>query len=226
MGDRKREEHDDITAAIAHGAGCVVISVEYSRAPEQRFPTAFDEGLAVVEWLAAHAAEIGVDPKRLLVGGDSAGGNLAAAIALAASERGAALAGQVLLYPCVDTDFTRESYLKGRDAPFLASGEMEWFWGQYLPSSAAKRDRFAVPMRASDTQLSGVSPAFIATAEHDPLYDEGALFAARLGAVGVPVHYEAGLGLVHGFIRLREAAAEPKRIYVAMCRWIQRCSAL
>ena len=213
--------HDDITTAIAHDAGCVVISVEYSRAPEHPFPTAFDEGVDVVEWLRAHGTEIDVDPRRLLVGGDSAGGNLAAAIALEAVERDAALAGQLLLYPCVDTDFTRPSDVNGGDAPFLTSQQMQWFWDQYAPSSAVRTNPFAVPMRSNDVHLCRVAPAFVATAEHDPLRDEGAAYATRLGALGVDLQYEPGAGMVHGFVRLRHTAAEPARIFNAMCDWIR-----
>ncbi|MBV6306813.1 alpha/beta hydrolase [Candidimonas humi] len=215
------ESHDDITADIARDSGCVVASVEYSRAPEQRFPTAFNEGMDVLEWFGRHAAELGVDPQRLLVAGDSAGGNLSAALALACREREISLAGQVLLYPCLDVDFTRASYLNGRTAPFLTSDQMEWFWDQYAPSPAARADRHAVPMRACDTHLSGLAPAFVTTAQYDPLYDEGAQYAARLKAAGVDVRYEPGPGLVHGYIRLRHVAPGPGRIYREMCDWLR-----
>jgi acetyl esterase len=219
------ESHDDITAAISHDSGCVVVSVEYSRAPEHCFPTAFEEGLAVLRWLETHAADLDADPTRLFVAGDSAGGNLAAATALAVVDRGPRLAGQLLLYPCLDTDFTRSSYQRGREAPFLTSGEMQWFWDQYAVSPAVRGDCFAVPMRATDACLRRVAPAFIATAEHDPLHDEGAAYAARLKSLGVEVRYEPGAGLVHGFVRLRREAVEPGRIYGAMCQWIRRRAA-
>jgi acetyl esterase len=215
------QSHDDITADIAHDTGCVVVSVDYSRAPEHRFPIAFGEGLEVLRWLDVQGSELGVDPERILVGGDSAGGNLAAAMALAVSERGGRLLGQALLYPCVDTDFTRPSYVEGRDAPFLTSAQMEWFWAQYAPSAAARADRFAVPMRAGDDALRRVAPAFIATAEHDPLHDEGVAYAVRLGRLGVVVQHEPGTGLVHGFVRMRHGFREPARIYAAMCGWIR-----
>jgi acetyl esterase len=220
------ESHHDITAAICADAGCVIVSVDYARAPEHPFPRAFDEARAVLDWLARDAAALNVDPSRLLVGGDSAGGNLAAALALAAGEeRAPHIAGQVLLYPCVDTDFQNPSYVQSTDAPFLGSGEMVWFWDRYAPDPATRRDRFAVPMRASDAQLAAVAPAYIATAQHDPLHDEGRAYAERLRRLGVAVEYEPGVGMVHGFVRLRGAAAEPARIYRAMCEWIRRCPA-
>ena len=217
------ESHHDITLAIAAEAACVVVSVDYSRSPEHAFPAAFDEGRAVLDWLAREATEWDVDPGRLLVGGDSAGGNLAAAIALAAADgRAAPLAGQVLLYPCLDTDFENRSFAASGQTPFLTSDEMKWFWDRYAPSAETRRDRFAVPMRASDAHLAAVAPAFVATAEHDPLHDEGRAYAERLRRLGVPVEYEAGSGLLHGFIRMREAASEPARIHRAMCAWIRR----
>jgi acetyl esterase len=220
------ESHDDITAAVSNDAGCIVVSVEYSRAPEHPFPAAFEEGRSVLRWVETHAAEIGADPTRLFVAGDSAGGNLAAAMALAAVDHGPTLAGQLLLYPCLDTDFTRASYRHGREAPFLSSGEMQWFWDQYAVSPEARANCFAVPMRAGDACLRRVASAFIATAEHDPLHNEGAAFAARLKCLGVEVQYEPGTGLVHGFVRLRAEAPEPERIYRAMCKWIRQRSAL
>ena len=219
------ESHDDIIADIAHDSGCLVVSVDYSRAPEHRFPVAFDEGCEVLDWLVAEARTLGVDSERLFVGGDSAGGNLATAIALADSGHERRLAGQVLLYPCVDTDFSRASYRRGVDAPFLSSGEMTWFWDQYAPSPDVRRDPFAVPLRATAGQLSRLPPTFVATAEHDPLFDEGCAFAARLRRAGRPVRHEPGLGMVHGFIRLRRQATEPARIYRAMCDWIRDCPA-
>jgi acetyl esterase len=215
------ESHDDITAAIADDARCVVVSVDYARAPENPFPAAFEDGLAAVDWIFANATMVGVNAAAVFVGGDSAGGNLSTAIAMRRRNQTPALAGQVLLYPCVDTDFTRRSYLDEYDAPFLSNVEMQWFWNQYAPSQSQRESRFAVPMRASDEQLTGVAPAFIAIAEHDPLRDEGKAFASRLRGVGVPVEFDAGVGLVHGFIRMRNAATEPARIYKALCRWIR-----
>lgn len=219
------ESHDDVVADIAHDSGCLAVSVDYSRAPEHRFPVAFDEGCDVLDWLVAEARALAVDPQRLFVGGDSAGGNLACAVALADSRQERRLAGQVLLYPCVDTDFSRASYRREVDAPFLASGQMRWFWDQYAPSEAERHDPFAVPMRARAERLSRLAPAFVATAEHDPLFDEGCAFAARLRRAGRPVRHEPGLGMVHGFIRLRRQAPEPARIYRAMCDWIRDCPA-
>jgi acetyl esterase len=215
------ESHDDITAAIASDAGCVVVSVDYARAPENSFPVAFEDGLAAVDWVFANGTMAGGNTNAVFVGGDSAGANLSTAIAMKRRNQTPALAGQVLLYPCVDTDFTRRSYLDEHDAPFLSGVEMQWFWNQYAPSPRQRENRFAVPMRANDEELIGVAPAFIAIAEHDPLRDEGEAFASRLRGVGVPVEFDAGVGMVHGFIRLRNAAAEPARIYKAVCRWIR-----
>ena len=219
------ESHDDIVADIARDAACLVVSVDYSRAPENRFPVAFDEGCAVLDWLCAEVRRLAVDRERLFIGGDSAGANLAIAVALADSRHDRRLAGQVLVYPCVDTDFCRASYRREVDAPFLNSDQMKWFWNQYAPSPAGRQDPHAVPMRASAVQLSRLPSTFVATAEHDPLFDEGCAFAARLQAAGTPVRHERGLGMVHGFIRLRSQASEPARIFRAMCDWIRDPSA-
>ncbi|MEO8936216.1 MAG: alpha/beta hydrolase [Burkholderiaceae bacterium] len=215
------ETHDDITAALAHDAGCVVVSVGYRRAPEHPFPRAFDEVLDVLTWLHANAKDVGIDPLRLFVGGDSAGGNLSAAVAMAARDRAIALAGQVLLYPCLDTDFTRTSHVSEFDAPFMSGRQMQWFWQQYLADAASRLDPHAVPMRATDDALRGLAPAFVATAEHDSLFDEGRVFADRLRDAGTEVHFEPGPGLVHGFIRMRALSTEAGRIYDVMCAWIR-----
>jgi acetyl esterase len=214
------ESHHDITADLARDTRMAVVSVDYSRAPEHAFPRAYQEVLGVVRW----AVQGGMQPhgcaaRAVLVAGDSAGGNLATAAALALATDGIRLAGQILLYPCVDTDFQRPSWLAAADTPFLNGPQMEWFWRQYAPTARARQDWRAVPMRATDLQLKAAPPAFITAAQHDPLRDEGIAYAQRLRQAGCPVHLDEGQGLVHGYIRLRHAAQAPGRIYREMCGW-------
>jgi acetyl esterase len=194
------DTHDAPCAAIANRTGCVVVSVDYRLAPEHRFPAAVEDAWAALEWVAGHADEIGVDPRRLAVGGDSAGGTLAAVVARWARERGGpALACQVLVYPVTDADLNTESSLRNADGYALTRDSMAWYWDQYLPAAHARSNPDAAPLRAVD--LSGLPPALVITCEYDPLLDEGTAYARRLGEAGVPVTHISEPGMVHGFFR-------------------------
>lgn len=208
------ESHDDITADLAHDTGCMTVSVDYARAPEHRFPRAFDDAWTVVQHFMGLS-------EPLITAGDSAGANLAGACALAVSAGGSRLAGQVLFYPCVDVDFSRASYRRCTDSPFLDSHEMAWFWSQYAPDTQARQDWRALPMRASDAQLAALPPSFLTVAENDPLHDEGVAYAQRLREAGCQVHLERGEGLLHGYLRLRHQAAQPRRIYQSAVQWVR-----
>ena len=214
------ESHDSITAAIAADTPCIVVSVDYLRAPEHPFPAAVDDCRAVVAWTFENAAAIGVDPNSIFVGGDSAGGNLAAAMTLAFRGTPQHLRGQLLIYPCMSTDFNRPSYRREANAPYLKAVEMIWFWDQYCPEPDQRRNPLACPMHADS--FSDLPPAFIVVAEHDPLCDDGHAYAERLKAAGVPVTFRPGLGLIHGFVRARGICLAAQAEHVAMTGWLCR----
>jgi acetyl esterase len=202
--------HDGICRAIANAAGCVVASVDYRLAPERKYPVAFEDSYAALTWLAGHAPALGVDPARLAVGGDSAGGNLAAAVALAARDRqGPRLALQLLIYPATVHSFDTASYRENGEGYMLTREGMKWFWNHYLARPEDGRQPYASPLLAKD--LGGLAPALVITAEYDPLRDEGEAYAKRLAEAGVPVTNTRYPGLVHGFIRMTNVLDPAKR---------------
>ncbi|GAA4935098.1 acetyl esterase [Actinomycetospora succinea] len=185
--------------SIANAADVVVVSVEYRLAPEHVQPAAFDDCYAATAWVADHADELGVDASRLAVGGDSAGGHLAAAVSLAARDRGGpAIAFQMLLYPVVDFDWTSPSITENAEGYLLGRATMQWFWAHYLGATDPADDPYAFPLRAPD--LSGLPPAFVGTAEYDPLRDEGESYARRLEEAGNTVTAKRYDGMIHGFL--------------------------
>lgn len=192
--------HDDFVRRLTDVSGCVCVSVEYRLAPEHRYPAAVDDAYAALQWMAANGAQWDVDGTRLAVAGDSAGGNLAAAVCLMTRDRnGPAIRQQVLAYPITDCDFTRPSYFENADGYFLTTSQMKWFWDHYCPDFELRREPYASPIHAST--LSGLPPAFIFTAEFDPLRDEGEAYAAALRAAGVPVQFRRFDGMIHAFLR-------------------------
>ncbi len=213
------DSHDSITAAIAADTPCIVISVDYARAPEHPFPAPMEDCRAVVAWTFANASAVGIDPAAIFVGGDSAGGNLAAAMTIAFRDGPLQLRGQLLLYPCVDVDFQRPSYISEAQAPYLKAAEMIWFWNQYCPDADQRRNPLAVPIRCEN--LSGLPPAFVVVAEHDPLRDDGHVYAERLKAAGVAVTFRPGLGLIHGFVRARALCDAAQAEHEAMTQWLR-----
>ncbi|QJY47993.1 alpha/beta hydrolase [Pseudonocardia broussonetiae] len=189
---------DNPVRRIANRTGAVVVSVDYRLAPEHVYPAAFDDSYAATAWVAEHAAELGGDPGRIATCGDSAGANLAAAVAIAARDRqGPRLAAQLLLYPVTDFNFTTESYEQNGEGYLLTKGSMQWFWAHYLGAQELGKEPFACPARADD--LVGLPPAFVATAEFDPLRDEGEAYAANLRTAGVDVSAKRYDGMLHGF---------------------------
>jgi acetyl esterase/lipase len=203
------ESHDPVCRAIAARTPCVVVSVDYRLAPENPFPAAVEDAWAATVWAAEHAAALGADPERLVVAGDSAGGNLAAAAALRARHRGLPLALQILIYPVTDHDLDSPGYARHGDGLNLTRAKMDWYWRQYLHGGDGA-DPEASPLRASD--LRGVAPALVLTAEYDPLCDEGEEYGRLLERAGVVVAQTRYEGQIHGFVRLGalcgEAAAE------------------
>jgi acetyl esterase len=187
--------------ALANAAGCVVVSVEYRLAPEHKFPAPLDDCIAALSWVNANAASIGVDPSRLAVGGDSAGGNLAAAVALHARDTGGpALRLQLLVYPVTQHDYGTASYADNGDGYLLTTDMMKWFWDHYLNSAEDGANPLASPLLADD--LAGLPRAVVYTGEFDPLRDEGEAFATRLEAAGVPVVKRRFDGQIHAFFQM------------------------
>ena len=192
--------HDSVCCQIANAAGCLVVSVEYRLAPEHKYPAAVDDAYAATGWVVDSAGEIGADPRRVAVGGDSAGGNLAAAVCLMARDRAAFQPVlQVLIYPITDYNLNTPSYLENAEGYLLTRETMKWFWQCYLEREEDGSQPFASPLRAED--LSGLPAALVITAEYDPLRDEGEAYAARLRDAGVPVTLTRYDGMIHAFIR-------------------------
>ncbi len=193
------DTHDFQCRLMASWAGCMVVHVNYRHAPEHVFPAAIDDAYAGACWVEENAAALGADAGRIAVGGDSAGGNLAAAVALMARERGAPrLALQYLAYPVMDASMGLPSYNENANGYGLTAEGMAWFWDQYVPDLADRSNPLASPLQAPD--LSGLAPALVMTAEFDPLRDEGEAYARRLKEAGVPVELKRYEGLVHGFL--------------------------
>lgn len=195
------ETHDELCRAMCRDAGAVVVSVDYRLAPEAKYPAAADDCYAATAWCAAHAAELGADAARLVVAGDSAGGNLAAVTALRARDLGAPrIRHQVLIYPATHCDFDTPSYRENAQGYFLTADAMRWFWAHYLENPAQASEPYACPAHAAD--LKGLPPATVITAEYDPLRDEGEDYAAQLRAAGVPVVLKRYDGMIHGFVSM------------------------
>jgi acetyl esterase len=186
---------------LTNAAGCVTVSVGYRLAPEHRFPAAVEDCYAGTAWAASHAAELGADAGRLAVGGDSSGGNLAAAVALAARQRGGpAIVHQLLVYPNTDWCAGTASMRKGADPHFLNATAVRRYWGRYLASPVDGANPLASPLRADD--LSGLPEATVLTAEFDPVRDEAEHYAQRLRAANVAVKVTRYPGMVHGFFTM------------------------
>jgi acetyl esterase len=196
--------HDASCRLLAHLSGVRLLSVDYRLAPEHPYPAAVEDAVAAYRWAAAHAARLGADPARLAVGGDSAGGNLAAVVALAARDDEAlpGAAFQLLLYPVTDVAAKSSSYRAYPSGYLLTESGMDWFVGKYLPDAARRTEPQASPLRAPD--LSGLPPAYVATCLPDVLRDEGEAYAARLRRAGVAVATQRH-ELLHGFFNMTAA---------------------
>lgn len=204
------ESHDYVCRALTNAAGCTVVAVDYRLAPEHKFPAGPEDCYAAANWVAHNAASLGSDDGHVAVGGDSAGGNLAAVVALMGRDRGGPkIRHQMMIYPAIDAamdtasqkEFTQDGYV-------LSRLDMEWFWGHYLAKPGDGDNPYASPNRARD--LRGLPPAHIITAEFDPLRDEGEAYAELLKKAGNRVKLKRYAGVVHGFVSLAAAIDQGK----------------
>ena len=189
--------YDAALHRLANQSGSVIISVNYQKAPEHPFPIPFDDCYATLVWAKAHGAELGIDVNRIGVGGDSAGGNLAAAVAIKARDEAISLCYQLLIYPCTDRDFTTKSYREYAADFGLSTQAMQWFWDQYLQGNQHDKNPYATPTQA--TSLAGVAPSIVITAQYDPLVSDSENYCAKLKGDGVEVVYREFPGMIHGF---------------------------
>ena len=199
------ESHDSLCRQLALRGGAAVVALDYRLAPERRFPVAVDDAWAAMRWLAAHGDVLGLDGARLAVGGDSAGGTLAAACALHARDIGLALRLQVLITPGTTAHADTPSHARFAHGYLLEAEAIAWFFDQYI-SPAQRRDWRFAPLEAD--ALDAVAPACVVLAECDPLVDEGLAYADRLRAAGVPVELEFARGVTHDFIKLGRVLPE------------------
>src|SRR5260370_13725142 len=216
------DTHEGMCRNLAAGIGCVVVSVDYRFAPEPKFPGGLDDCLVATRWAAAHAAELLADASRIMLAGDSAGGNMAAVTALRVrDEGGPALSGQMLLYPVTDyhTPGT-PSYAENADGYGLTRDTMEWFWAHYLSDAAEAQHPHASPLRAPD--LGGLPPAYIMSAEYDPLRDEAERYGERLRAAGVPAEVTRRPRMNHGFLFWVGLVAGADAAMAEACAWARR----
>lgn len=205
------DTHDAQCRALTNAAGCVVVSVDYRLAPEHKFPAAVEDCDAAVQWVAAHAETLHGDPARLAIGGDSAGGNLAAVVALRARDRGTPpLVLQLLVYPATDMHADTASHQEYAEGYLLTRDTIRWFRHHYLPPGADLSNPELSPLLALD--LRGLPPALIVTAEFDPLRDEGEAYAARLRKARIPVELRRYDGMIHGFFNLGTALDQGQHV--------------
>lgn len=192
------DTHDTLCRRLANRAKCAVIAVDYRLAPEHRFPAAFDDCYAVTKYVAEHGEALKIDETRIAIGGDSAGGNLAAAVSLAARDRGGPkIDMQLLIYPAVEMDFKNGSYSEFAEGYGLTRDSMSWFFEQYFGAFDGDLPAYAIPSKAAD--VSGLPFTHVITAEYDVLRDEGEAFARRLAKEGTSVTAERYEGMIHGF---------------------------
>ncbi|HEY7053984.1 MAG TPA: alpha/beta hydrolase [Mycobacterium sp.] len=196
------ESHDGFCRALARYSGTVVVSVDYRRAPEDPAPTAAEDVFDVFSWVAQHAEDVGIDPQRLAVAGDSAGGNLAAVTAILCRERGVPPpAAQILIYPMIDPACDTQSHRTRATGCMTTAAAIEWYWRQYLgPGPLPEPAYLVAPARLASH--AGLPPAVVLTAGLDPLHDDGVAYARALRAAGVPVVHRDYPGLFHGFVTM------------------------
>jgi acetyl esterase/lipase len=211
------DSHDAVCRKLANGAGCVVVSVDYRLAPEHKFPAGVEDAYAAVKWVAENAATLGADLARIAVGGDSAGGNLAAVVAMMARDRSApAICFQLLLYPATDAALDTPSQKEfAADGFVLSRADMEWFWTNYLNSAPERANPYAAPIRAKN--FTGLPRALVITASHDPLRDEGEAYGRRLMEAGIKANCTRYDGVTHAFVNFADALDQGKKAIEQAC---------
>jgi len=215
------DSHDATCRELCNGAECIVVSVDYRLAPEAKFPAAPEDCYAATRWVAENAVALGGNPERVAVAGDSAGGNLAAVVALLARERGGpSLVHQLLIYPVTNHAFDTVSYGENAEGYLLSKKMMQWFWGHYLVREADGESPLASPLRADD--LSGLPAATVLTAEYDPLRDEGEAYAQRLVEAGVATEHARFDGMIHGFFGMTSAVDQAVKAVALACDALRR----
>jgi acetyl esterase/lipase len=195
--------HDRLMREFAHGARAAVVFPSFSLSPEAEYPTAIDEIYATAAWIAEHGAGYGLDASRVAIAGDSAGGNMSTVVTMMAKERGGpAFVHQSLFYPVLDPSFDTPSFAEFATGFGVRADHVRWLWDQYLPDVARRSERYASPLRATTSELSGLPPAMIITAEADVVRDEAEAYGSRLREAGVPVMAVRYQGTIHDFMLL------------------------
>jgi len=208
MGDR--ETHDRLVREMAAGTGAAVVFVDYDRSPEAHYPVALEQCYAATRYVADHGVELGLDPARIALAGDSVGGNLATVVCLLAKRRGGPrIAFQLLYYPVTDSSFSEESYVTFAEGPWLTAPAMAWFWDSYLPQVSRRGEPTAAPLNASLDELRGLPDAMVIVDENDVLRDEGEAYARKLAEAGVRVTSTRYNGTIHDFVLLNPLAETP-----------------
>lgn len=202
--------HDRLVRQLATGSRAAVVFVNYSRAPEAKFPVQDEQAYAAAEWIVAHGKEHGIDGSNVAIAGDSVGGNMTAAVTLMSKQRGGPkFVYQVLFYPVTDANFDNGSYRQFAHGPWLTLPAMKWFWNAYVPNEAERKNPLVTPLNASLEQLKGLPPALVITDENDVLRDEGEAYAHKLMDAGVDVTATRYLGTIHDFVMLDALADTP-----------------
>lgn len=217
MGDNV--SHDRLIRELADGVPAAVVFPVYQQSPEAQFPQTTDDLFTVLEYMVKNAADYHIDVSKLVVAGDSVGGNMATVMALMAKAQGnnPKIDFQLLFYPVTDADFETESYREYAEGPWLTKKAMEWFWNQYAPDAEDRKNIYASPLQASVEQLKGLPPALVITDENDVLRDEGEAYARKLNQAGVEVASVRVNGAIHDFVMLNAIAdSAPTRAAIAL----------
>lgn len=215
------ESHDDLCRHLTNQSGAVVVSIDYRRPPESPFPAALKDSYAATEWVAEHATHLDGEPNKLAVGGESAGGNLSAAVSLLARDRGGPdIAHQLLIYPVLIKDFTRKSYREVGDVGLLTEANLRWYWDQYLENNLDAKNPYAAPLEARN--LDDLPPATVVTCGWDPLHDEGVDYAERLADAGTTVTLINEPDQLHGFLSYRDIIDRADEVWAEVADDLQK----